>query len=1131
MQVIGYFILLLLALYFLFIKPYLMARNIEIKVEGIRLSFEKGLSFKSFLLYVPLKEKTIHLFVSNGAIRPWDIKAGEFSLIEVSKAPPSDKPFDYDFGPLVKFASRLNLRVDKLYISTNQVLNGESLTLFIPTVESKKGKIHSTGWAQVYRIHHKDVNHIEVFLKQAHIEGKNLILDQAQVRSDLYNLSLSGVWKGKKGTFQAEGYIGPIERESFSLTKTNIKLSGSLSYTQIRASFSGYSQLLDIKNRREFRGLRLEGEYLWEWKGKNQLKGFITDGFTNAEVNYSLSDGILQMVFRGFPVDQRLLGINQSLSAVANGQLELDLKNKSLTLYAYSPTARFENQEVRGVSLRLSFNFQEVQRGNIEFSVSQPFLLSVEGSFYQRDFLGNVNLIGYKLKQEGASAVVSYNGSLRFQRGQVFSYGRGRLESLSLRDINLGNPSYDLLIEGDTYRVNLSGEGYSLSGGGSLKEKDFSGRLILEGLNLLYAGVSTESLKGKVDLKLKENKLWSSGRLEGRLLREKVSSWADVSFEIEQVGGGLRGNLRGNLRDINIFQFSYSKGSFEGKLDGQKIFFSFDLKDEIQGRGYYDFKEGSYTLKGSLKHTQGDLYVLSDYRLRGRNKDINLEVLGSGKYKNYAFPINARLQVSEEELKASVRGFTLREGIITLRVPNVKVYGSMERGSIEVEPLTVSIGQERLSTIEFQRGEYTAKSVSLKGRLYGVLDGWLDLSYEDSLRLSSEGTIDLSRLFSVIRSRVLADAEGRISYKLSYTDRLTLKASSEKITLRSRYLAMPLSGKLEVNFKDNKLSGSASLSGNERASILLSLQGDEKKAQLRFEATQLPILYRNDAIRANMFVSGKGLLSSDYRSLNIKGEFYTSGVLNVQRLNRGSGASPEDYKRVSLDLFIASSEPLRINLPEGYVYADLSAKIGGTLYEPNYTVNAYLKGGALRYFEREFYVRRGELTLTNKDSQMDLTILTPTPDYSIIIDLKGNPQYPKVIVRSEPPRDTREVLTALVLGGGEAEGLIPVGSALISQIPQISGLLKGANRATGLDIRVQISPSVSPTGEVGLNATISKDLTPRITVEHRQSTLKNPRETYTGGDVKLTSNTSIGGRYYSDRTQEVRVRLRRKFDF
>ena len=358
-----------------------------------------------------------------------------------------------------------------------------------------------------------------------------------------------------------------------------------------------------------------------------------------------------------------------------------------------------------------------------------------------------------------------------------------------------------------------------------------------------------------------------------------------------------------------------------------------------------------------------------------------------------------------------------------------------------------------------------------------------------------------------------------------------MKASSEKITLRSRYLAMPLSGKLEVNFKDNKLSGYASLSGNERASILLSLQGDEKKAQLRFEATQLPILYRNDAIRANMFVSGKGLLSSDYRSLNIKGEFYTSGVLNVQRVNRGSGANPEDYKRVSLDLFIASSEPLRINLPEGYVYADLSAKIGGTLYEPNYTVNAYLKGGALRYFEREFYVRRGELTLTNKDSQMDLTILTPTPDYSIIIDLKGNPQYPRVIVRSEPPRDTREVLTALVLGGGEAEGLIPVGSALISQIPQISGILKGANRATGLDIRVQISPSVSPTGEVGLNATISKDLTPRITVEHRQSTLKNPRETYTGGDVKLTPNTSIGGRYYSDRTQEVRVRLRRKFDF
>ena len=34
---------------------------------------------------------------------------------------------------------------------------------------------------------------------------------------------------------------------------------------------------------------------------------------------------------------------------------------------------------------------------------------------------------------------------------------------------------------------------------------------------------------------------------------------------------------------------------------------------------------------------------------------------------------------------------------------------------------------------------------------------------------------------------------------------------------------------------------------------------------------------------------------------------------------------------------------------------------------------------------------------------------------------------------------------------------------------------------------------MSPTGEVGINATISKDITEKISVEHKQSTLKNTK--------------------------------------
>ncbi|MEJ5339882.1 MAG: translocation/assembly module TamB domain-containing protein [Aquificaceae bacterium] len=1131
MRVVGYLILLLLALYFLLIKPYLVARNIEIELEGVSLSFEEGLSFKSLLIHLPLKHRTIHLFVSGASIRPWSLQAGEFSLIEVSTAPPSDKPFDYDFGPLTELAGRLNLKVDSLYISVNYVLHGESLTLFIPETELRAGKVISTGWTQVYWMHHSDRHDLEVFLHKARTEGSRFILEDAQVRSGLYSFNLRGIWKGREGSFMGEGLIKPIEGKNFLLGRTDIRFSGNISYTSLSADFSGIAERLDIKGRREFRGLRLKGQYLWKWKEKSNLKTVVTDGLTTANVDYSLKDRVLRGEFRGFPVDSKLLGISQRLSALVSGQIDLDLKGELLRLQAYSPIAQVEGQEISGVSLKMDMSYRKEPEGNIDLLVAQPFFLSVKGALSGKDFAGNISLLGYRLTHQDVSATISYSGTLRIQQGQLFSYGRGKLENPIFRDVRPGSADYDLYLEGDGYRVNLTGRGYSLAGGGSLKDRDFSGRLNLENMSLSYEGIQMDSLRGSVKLNLRGEKVLAEGRIEGNISRESLASWTALSFQMEKNGEDLEGNFKGELKDTRILQFSSERGSFEGKVSGGKVYLTFDLQERLRGKGHYDYKKASYSFEGFLKHLQGELAIASNYRLSGKEKDLTLELSGEGKYREISFPLIVNLHMKGERLEGFLRGFTLREGLIGIKVPDIKVYGNREHGNVDAAPLLISIGQEAVSRVEFQRGEYRGRRLLLKGSIYGVLKGRFEFSYDEGPKFFSEGELDLGSLFSIIRSRVLADAEGKVAYTLSYTDTLNFKATSSAITLRSRYLAVPLSGGLDLGFTKDRLSGYVKLLGNQKASILASFTGDSRSGQVSFEVSQLPVLYRGETFRTSLFVSGKGKISSDYRSLNIGGDFHTSGVVNLQGLRGRAGGLSEEYRRVRLDISLTSSEPLRVNLPEGFLYTDLSARIKGSLYEPDYVVNAYFKGGALTYFEKEFFVRRGEVTFTNKESQMDLTITAPTPDYSIIIDLKGNPQYPKAIVRSEPPRDTREVLTTLVLGGAETEGLIPVGGALISQIPQISGLIKDARGMTGLDIKVQVSPTVSPTGEVGVNATVSKDLSQRISVEHRQSTLRNPRETYTGGDVKLTPNTSIGGRLYSDRSQEVRVRIRKKFDF
>jgi translocation and assembly module TamB len=118
-----------------------------------------------------------------------------------------------------------------------------------------------------------------------------------------------------------------------------------------------------------------------------------------------------------------------------------------------------------------------------------------------------------------------------------------------------------------------------------------------------------------------------------------------------------------------------------------------------------------------------------------------------------------------------------------------------------------------------------------------------------------------------------------------------------------------------------------------------------------------------------------------------------------------------------------------------------------------------------------------------------------------------------------------------VLGGGEAQGIISLGDILAVQIPQIGGVIKGVEKTFGTELSVSVTPQLGSSGEAGLSARISKDITDRFSLEYQQSTLKDPRESYVGGSARITSGTSVGGRINSDNSKEVRLRVRGKFNF
>ncbi|MFN4012806.1 MAG: translocation/assembly module TamB domain-containing protein [Aquificaceae bacterium] len=1133
MRLVGYLILLLLAFYFIFLKPYLLAKRVYWELEGISFSFERGLTFKSLLLYLPHKDLTLHLFMKDVSLKPWHFYVKELSLIEVSKAI-SDKPFDYDFTSLTRLASRLNLRVDSLYISTNSVPYGESLTLFIPQTEIRAGQVFSKGWTKAYWMHFQDVHSLEVYLEKAHLKGAKFIVDKAHVKSPLYSFELRGFWEGKRGAFTAWGRIEPVEGENYSVGGIRLDLKGDVEYTRLRVAFSGKVEKLLIKNRREYEGLGIEGQYLWVRKKENTLKGRLWKANTWLSFDYSLRDKIFEGSFGALELDGRLLGIKRDVSSVVGGSIRVNLDKKYLSLQAHTPLLRVDQHTLNNCTLKLDLDYSPTSKGSFDFLALQPFYLSLRGSFSKDGVLGEIALLDYPLKMESLSSKLSYKGSLYIGKdGKLFTEGDGRLLGLTYKDIGFGSASYHLKVDGDSYSIDLRGDTFSLQGGGSLEEKSFSGRLSFTDMNLSYGDLSVRSLGGHVDIRSDKSSTNIWGTLKAFLSKgNRLSSHVLLDLDITKKGEEVLGAFKGSLKEVRAFDLVYEKGEFGGQLRGEKVSFSFDIDQRIRGGGQYGLKDGSYSLTGSIKDVMMGLSLNGSYEIRGVNKDLDMSFAGEGGYRGFSFPIKGGLSLRGDVIRASLNGFSIKEGLISIKAGGIELNGSGAGGVLEIKPVSLFVGQELLSRLDFEKGAYRGSAFNINGKVAGVVEGDIRVSYHNALSLFSEGNIDLKKLFSLVRSRVLADGEGKVSYNFSYQDgKLSLSAVSDRSFFRSRYVAVPLEGSLRLNTKENKLFGSLSLIGNQRAHVFANFAGDGRLMKVDFELSNLPILFREQTMRASLLLSGKGGLISDYKSLSIGGKFYTSGFVNLQRLTSKGQSPPEWYQRIRLDISVASSEPLRVNLPEGFIYTDLLAVLKGSLYEPEYRINAYFKGGDLSYFGKNFYVRRGSLTLTNKESHIDLTVLTPTPSYSIILDIKGNPQYPKVLVRSEPPRDIREVLTALVLGGKEGEGLIPVADALVSQVPQLSQLVKGAQSITGLDIRLQVSPALSPTGEVGINATISKDITEKISIEHRQSTLKNPKETYTGGEVRLTPNTSVGGRIYSDRSQEYRIRMRRKFDF
>lgn len=1130
MKYIGYLVLVLLFIYFVFVKPFLLLHRIEFEIKEPKINLkEKSLEIGEFWVLLPnFRGETFFLRVDGLALYKDTLRLRELLLINVSLKIP-ENPFEYDFSDLARRLNRINIHLQRAYISINSVPYSESTTLFVGKAHKEGNKIWAEEPTVAYYIHGQEITRIEVFVESAQLKGSILEVLSSKVLGENYSFELKGRWKGKEGAFEAVGHVDRITTENLYIEPIKVEAKGWLNYKNIQVDMQLQTENLVIKEK-HFGRVAGRGEYRYGWRRENLFSTSLEGRNLSGGFEYDLNRRTLKLDFSELTFDEKLLGVEQSLSGSFAGRMFADFHKKNLSLEGKVKDLIFQNIQINTANLSLGLDYKEKPRGEVSFASG---VLELKGRFYGKDFWGQLKVKGLPYQRENVRAMVFYEGYLSYVAGTPESSGKGYLSDLYVYNRFIGRSDFNLNLKGQDFLVSGEGKGFKLNASGNMKDESIKGVLTFTGFGFQEKGIELSNLVGQVSFGVFDKKVQAEGRLEGKLSQEKAQALANLEFNIKLFEGKPEGEFKSVLKNLKLGDLEFKNGLLVGSVKDQKLSLTYRLEEKLKGSGVFSLSDYNFSTEGRWEGEVKGSFLALSYRLPSCSKTAcKGELWGSAKFKDITIPINARFDYKGERLRANINEFDLRRGSMTVRVGDLR----LEEGKIFFSGGSVSLNSEELLKLSQAEGFYDLKKERFEIpniKIYRYAEGNAKISYSktEGLSINSEGHINLEKTSALFRSRVQTSLVGSLYYYLNIDKKgvnLVL-LSKESIELRSRYVGIPMRGEAYFYGDGKVFKGSMNFLGNS-SSLTAEAEGTDKELQVKFNVNRVPVVYRDENLRGNLFLRGKGAIITDYKKIKISSDLSIAGIVEVRSFPKEKQAKREETP-ITLDLKVSSYEPLRVYLPEGYIYSSLEGYAKGKLDDLEYKFRFSLSGGELKYFNKKFYVKSGFFELDKKSKNIDLTIASSLPDYVIFINLKGDPEYPKVLLNSEPPRETRKIITDLVLGGGGTQGILSLGDILASQIPQVIGLTKGLEKTLGTELNISVSPQLSSSGEVGVSTKVSKDITDRFSIEYQHSTLKDPKESYVGGSARITGGISVGGRINSDKSKEVRLRVRGKFNF
>ncbi len=1115
-------------------------KNFSMHIDGVnifikniylyRLGLEiEGLMYDSKPLFFYLKDGIIHFH--NKLYTDVD----DLNIVLVAQNnKPSNVP-DFNIGLYERFYKYLNMSVKNLYIQGADRFSYDAFSLSIPRVYLKNGIFYTKGYTHYTYLGKNSKTETYVFVPKAFLKDGYFIAQNVNAVSDLFDFNLNFKWRHRIGYIAASGFIMPIKTSIFSTSTLSGTINGNINNKTIHFNGDFKIGYIDIPHLKPIKNSTFNLKGITSDNGTS-FSGILRNDLAMLNINYKDIDNTFNIKIQKLLLNNKYLTLKYPINIYAGGKLYYSVNKKVLKINLKASNIKIYKWSFGMGLLKGVLDFKKENPGALNYALygkqnTKGQIVFQNNNIFTKTYLNNF-ILSYKTYKARIDGFIQTNFNPLVVEGFI-----------TISDLNIPYTSISEI------PINLSYKNNTLT---LTSDSPYLKGFLTYKNNIINAQIYPKHL---MVYKTINGALYSADLTEGIInMQNKNISIQNISFNTSNAKGfyvigyingvGSIDNLSGN---IHIIKANYS------------------LLKDIKGDVMFDYKNSNLNLRPSLREknflltSNINIYhnISFSAKIAGANKvlsiDLNINGFIDNKqninlngfivYKNTKIPILAYIKNYKDKYSLYIKGFHIKYSSFNINIDSIK--GSSQGKEIiwNTNGFDIKLYHQSILSTSPISGVLNLKPFYIKSNtanLNGILNGNLVFGYDKNIFINSNGIIDVDDTVAFMKSKLPFLLKGNINYSANINDSdIYFSFKSQKpVMLLSKYISLPLYSDVNFTIKTNENGYFHPVvlsfySEDKKHNIIFNVFSDKNGIYIKSNLHNTPIYMYNKNWYYQGFVqgniNGNYLYNNFHPTININGDLNPGGLVYIKSFESSYKSSTSHIpKNLNMNVLFENISPLTIMLPEGNVYSNVKGKVFAKNGNLGYDIYMKALGGTLTYSGKTFYIRQGNITLKSTKKYGNLLLISPGDSYNTYIYLNGDLSDPNFNIYSEPPIPKEELLSSFILNQSSITA-IPI-NTLAKKYAKYSpsGIV---SKIFGTNINLSVYPSQSANGNMNTTMELQKKIAKNIKLKAHISTSQNPLDTYYGGSIKLTPNTSLDMQMYGNGSSQGSMSYEKHFDF